>query len=114
MICTVVADGRVIDDFQLKKGGSGIEYVNFSLAVTNGYGKNENTFFLECISYQPIAKRLIEAKVGKGSLIKAVGNLDVRDYIRIDGSKTKIIKIVLSDWCYSQVGHVKKKEQESL
>lgn len=47
-----------------------------------------------------MAERIIQAGVKGGSYIQLTGDLEIRDYERKDGTKTKIPKISVYNWCY--------------
>lgn len=110
----LVVEGMVTNDFELKEGGNGKKYVNFSVAVVNGFGNAKHTFFIECLAFESMAERIRNAKVKKGSYIKVVGNLDVKDYIRkSDGTQTKIVKMTILDWSFS-LSVLGKEEREKV
>ena len=100
MLATISVSGWVKEDFQLMAGKDGLKYVRFDLAVTKGYGNKERKEYYECLGFGQTAERLITAGVKGGSLIEVAGDLEIRDYERKDGTKTKIPKITIYNWGY--------------
>ena len=85
---TIITTGRVTADLELKtsQNGKNTKYVQFGLAVNKGYGEKEHPNFYNCLLYGEDAQRIIDAKVKKGSLIQIVGDLELVEYNRKDGS----------------------------
>lgn len=101
MLSVIVVTGWVKEDFPLREGKKGgLIYIRFDLSVQKGYGNLERREFYECLAFGTMAEKIINAGVKGGSLIQLTGNLEIRDYERKDGTKTKIPKITIYDWCY--------------
>lgn len=96
----IITIGRVTADFELREGTKGGHYTTFSIAVPKGFGEKKHTVFLEVKAYDTEATRLKAAKVKKGSLIRIVGDLDVREFTRKDESKGMALDVRLLDWSY--------------
>lgn len=107
--------GRVTADLELKtsQNGKNTNYVQFSLAVDKGFHEKEHTIFLQCILYGADAERIVNANVKKGSCIFIVGNLDISEFTRGDGSKDHIPRVTLYDWCFAPTSRLKKPDGES-
>lgn len=99
---TLITTGRVTADFTLQssQNGNNTPYVQFSLAVNKGYGDKEHPNFYQCVLYNEAAQRIVNAKVKKGSLIHIVGDLDLVEFTRNDGTKGISPKVTVFDWSY--------------
>ncbi len=108
-LVTIITTGRVTADLELKtsQNGKNTKYVPFSLAVNKGYGENKHTNFYSCVAYGDTAQRMIDAKVKKGSLIQIVGDQELVEFPRTDGSKGWMAKIQLHSWNYGATNRPK-------
>ena len=99
---TIIITGRVTADLvlQASQNGNNTPYVQFSIAVNKGYGDKEHPNFYQCILYNEAAQRIVNAKVKKGSLIHIVGDLDLVEFTRNDGTKGISPKVTVFDWSY--------------
>lgn len=109
---TIITIGGVTADFKLREGSKGGTYAKFSLAVTKGFGDNKHTVFLDVTAFDAEARRLEAAKVRKGSQIRIVGDLDVKEFTRKDKSKGTSLEVRLYDWSYVSVGKKQEKQTE--
>lgn len=101
MQTTISTTGRVISDLELQtsQNGKNTAYVQFSLAVTKGFGNHTHTNFFQCIIFGEPAVEMAAAGVKKRSLISVSGDLDLVEYTRkSDGVKCISPKITLHDW----------------
>lgn len=107
---TIITTGRVTADLELKtsQNGKNTKYVQFGLAVNKGYGEKEHPNFYNCVLYAEDAKRIIDAKVKKGSLIQIVGDQELVEYPRKDGTTGWIAKITLLSWSYAPTNRPKE------
>lgn len=103
---TANAVGRVTADLELQTG-SKTSFVRFNLAVNKGYGEGEHTVFMQCVLFDKAAERIVNAKVKKGSLIWASGDLDLNEYEKPGGVKEKSLKLSVHDWGYIPAGKSK-------
>lgn len=92
MLSTIVVSGWVKEDFSLMTSKDGMIYVRFDLAVLKGFGSKERKEYYECLVYGKLAEKMVAAGVKKGSLLQLAGDLEIKDYVRKDGTKTKIPK----------------------
>lgn len=97
---TLTTTGRVTADLELKTSTQGNPYLRFNLAVNKGFGEKQHAVFLQCWLFGEQAQRMVNAGVKQGSLIEIVGDMDIVDYEKTDGTKTKIPKVSLYDWSY--------------
>ena len=100
---TIITTGRVTADLELKtsQNGKNTKYVQFGLAVNKGYGEKEHPNFYNCLLYGEDAQRIIDAKVKKGSLIQIIGDQELVEYNRKDGSPGWMAKVTLLSWNYA-------------
>ena len=98
---TITTIGRITKDLELKKSEkSGCVYVNFSLAVNDGFGENQKTMFYECTVFGVDAERLVKAKAKKGSLIQVSGKFGTSEFTRNNGELGYSLKISVLAWSY--------------
>lgn len=85
--------GRDMEVITTKNG----KYIGkFSLAVTNGYGENRTTTWVNCIIPGERANKLAQHIV-KGTKLVVMGRLDVRQYDKQDGTKGVSVNIIVND-----------------
>ena len=99
---TINTVGRITKDLELKTFEStGDKYVNFGLAVNQGFGEKQKPVFYECSIYGKDAERIVKAGAKKGSAININGLFEVSEYQRQDGSGTGYkLKIKVLAWSY--------------
>lgn len=110
---TIITTGRVTADLELKmsQNGKNTKYVNFGLAVNKGYGEKAHANFYNVIVYGEEAQRMIDAKVKKGSAIQIIGDQELVEYAKRDGSTGWMAKIQLLNWNYALTGRPKSSEE---
>ncbi len=110
---TIITTGRVTADLELKmsQNGKNTKYVNFGLAVNKGYGEKAHANFYNVIVYGEEAQRMIDAKVKKGSAIQIIGDQELVEYTKRDGSTGWMAKIQLLNWNYALTGRPKSSEE---
>ena len=92
--------GRITKDLELKTSDKGCVYVNFSLAVNEGFGDNQKATYYECTVFNGDAERLIKAKAKKGSLLQVSGKFGTSEFTRNDGTPGYSLKITDAKWSY--------------
>jgi len=92
--------GRITKDLEMKKSEKGTNYVNFSLAVNDGFGENQKVMYFECTVFNGDAERLIKAKAKKGSLLQVNGKFGVSEFDRNDGTPGYSLKLTDVKWSY--------------
>ena len=100
MLISITAIGRVTADLELKTSTQGNSYLCFNLAVNKGFGEKQHPVYLQCWLFGEQAQRMVNAGVKKGSLIEIVGNMDIVNYEKKDGTKTTIPKVSMYNWNY--------------
>ena len=100
---TILTTGRVTADLGLKtsQNGKNTKFVQFNLAVNRGYGENAHTNFYKCIIFGEGAQKMIDAKVKKGSLIQIIGDQELEEYQKRDGTTGWNAKLTLVHWAYA-------------
>ena len=107
---TIITTGRVTADLELKtsQNGRNTKFVQFSLAVNKGYGENNRPNYYKCLLFGEEAQRIIDAKVKKGSLIQIVGDLDLEEFKKRDGSAGWSARVTLLSWNYAPTNRPKE------
>lgn len=111
---TLTTTGRVTADLELKtsQNGKNTKFIQFGLAVNRGYGENSHPNFYKCILFGEAAQRMIDAKVSKGSLLQIVGDLELEEYQKHDGSTGWNAKVTLLSWAYAPTNKPKNDSAE--
>ncbi len=111
---TIITTGRVTADLELKtsQNGKNTPFVQFGLAVNKGYGEKSHPNFYQCILYGEDAVRMSKAKVKKGCLIQIIGDLDLVEFTRRDGTTGWIAKITLLSWAYAPTNRPKEEASD--
>ena len=106
---TISTIGRVTADLELKtsQNGKNTKYIQFGLAVNKCFGDDSHANFYNCILYGEAAQRMIDAKVKKTSLIQIIGDQELVEYTRKDGSTGWMAKVTLLSWNYAPTNRPK-------
>lgn len=92
MLNRIVIMGRLVADPELRRTGSGIACVSFTLAVDRDFGKNENgekeTDFIDCVAWRSTAE-FVSKYFTKGRMAVASGSLQIRSWTDKDGNKRR-------------------------
>lgn len=112
---TITTTGRVTADLELKtsQNGKNTKFVQFGLAVNRGFGENYHPNFYKCILFGEAAQRMVDAKVGKGSLLQIVGDQELEEFTRRDGSTGWNAKVSLLSWAYAPANRPKDGNTEA-
>ena len=97
MVNRVVLVGRLVKDPELRKTNSDISFATFTLAVDNRMRDadgNRGTIFIDCRVFRDQADSLVK-NTRKGSKVAVDGSLNQRNFERRDGTKGKVIEIVV-------------------
>ena len=93
--------GRVTADLELRESTRKEPYLRFSLAENLGYGETAHTQYYQVWAWGHLAKKLVNRKVRKGSLIWVSGSLELEEYTKKDQvTHDKRLKLKLDDWDY--------------
>ena len=88
--------GNLGSDAEVKQV-SGSSVANFSVAVKSGYGKYENTIWINCALWGKRAEGGLIQYLKKGQNVAVHGELSVREYDKKDGSKGYSLEVNVSD-----------------
>ena len=98
-ICII---GRLTHDTELRNTASGIEVLNFSIAVDRKYksGDDKVTDFIDCHAWRQTAV-FIDRYFTKGKMIAVTGSLQTDNYTDKSGNKRKKVYINVEnvDFC---------------
>ena len=97
MVNRVVLVGRLVKDPELRKTNSDISFATFTLAVDNRIREQDGargTIFIDCRVFRDQAENLVKS-TRKGSKVAVDGSLNQRNFERRDGTKGKVIEIVV-------------------
>ena len=97
MVNRVVLVGRLTKDAELRKTASDISFATFTLAVDNRVKEADGTrgtIFIDCRVFRDQADSLVK-NTRKGSKIAVDGSLNQRNFERRDGTKGKVIEILV-------------------
>ena len=97
MVNRVVLVGRLVKDPELRKTNSDISFATFTLAVDNRVKEADGTrgtIFIDCRVFRDQADSLAK-NTRKGSKIAVDGSLNQRNFERKDGTKGKVIEIIV-------------------
>ena len=97
MVNRVVLVGRLVKDPELRKTNSDVSFATFTLAVDNRVREADGTrgtIFIDCRVFREQAESLVK-NTRKGSRIAVDGSLNQRNFERRDGTKGKVIEIVV-------------------
>jgi single-strand DNA-binding protein len=94
-INAVTLIGRVVRDIEVKTTNSGKPVASFALAV-DGYGKDADASFIDCIAWNKAAEVLAEY-APKGKQIGITGRLQTRTWEK-NGVKHKSAEVVIDQF----------------
>ena len=97
MVNRVLLVGRLTKDPELRKTNSDISYATFTLAVDNRIREQDGTrgtIFIDCRVFRDQAENMVKY-TRKGAMVAVDGSLNQRNYVRQDGSKGKVIELVV-------------------
>lgn len=100
MLNTIIIQGRIVRDPELRRTGSGIAVASFTVAVDRDFaqdGKKE-TDFIDCVAWRKTGE-FVSKYFRKGSMIVVKGRLQIRNWNDKDGNKRKTAEVV-ADNCY--------------
>ena len=94
-INNVTLIGRVVRDFEVKSTNSGKSVASFALAV-DGYGKDADASFIDCVAWNKAAELLAEY-APKGKQIGITGRLQTRIWEK-DDIKRKATEVIIDQF----------------
>lgn len=90
MVNTVVIQGNICNDLELRQTASGISCVRFNVAVNDG---KETTYFIPVVAWRATADFILKY-FRKGQQIAIEGKLTQRAYTGTDGIKRNVVEVV--------------------
>lgn len=94
-INNVTLIGRVVRDIEIKTTNSGKSVASFALAV-DGYGKDADAIFIDCVAWNKAAELLAEY-APKGKQIGITGRLQTRIWEK-DDIKRKATEVIIDQF----------------
>ncbi|MBQ7669959.1 MAG: single-stranded DNA-binding protein [Clostridia bacterium] len=97
----VILGGRLTDTPELKQTGTGVNFVNFSIAVNRPYSKNaeanqQNVDFINVVAWRQRAE-FVTRYFKKGSSICIVGSIQTRTWTDQQGNKRYATDVVADE-----------------
>lgn len=108
MINKVILMGRLTRDPELRHTGTGKPVLNFSVAISNGYGENQTTDFINCIAWNKTAE-FVSKYFSKGSMIIVIGRISTRNW-EDDKGKHYLTEVVANEVSF---GESKRRQEQS-
>lgn len=104
--------GRVTADLESKTSVKNYPYVRFDIAENIGSKERSRTQYLQICAMGDDVKRLMHARVKKGSLIWVSGSLELEIFTKRDEITTdKRLKVLLDNWGFVPVVTAKEENQ---
>ena len=97
MHATIIMEGRLVTDPEIKSGKNG-DYCTFRFVVNTKYGNQDNASFFNCTASEYIANRMQKAGIKKGRLIEIIGNLNLRPYETDEGIRQISADVSVLEW----------------
>lgn len=99
MMNHVTLMGRICNDIELRRTGSGVAVASFTLAVDrdfkNADGEKETDFF-EIVAWRNTAE-FVQKYFGKGKMAAVSGRLQTRSWTDKEGRKCKTAEVVVEN-----------------
>ena len=89
----IVLTGNLTKNPEVKYTQSGTAVATFSIAVNDGYGDNQKTYYPNIVVWGKTAETVGNNLV-KGSKVGVVGKLTTRSYENKDGKKVYVTEVV--------------------
>ena len=92
--------GRVTKDIELRYlPANNTAVCSFSIAVNDGFGDKQKTYFFNCQAWQKTAENIVKF-FSKGDLIGLSGKLATRDWTDKESKKHTVTEIVVYDFTF--------------
>lgn len=96
MLNHITIMGRICNEIELRRTGSGVAVASFTLAVDRDFkekGGEKETDFIECVAWRNTAE-FVEKYFSKGRMAVVSGRLQIRPWTDKDGNKRKTAEVV--------------------
>lgn len=90
----VCLTGNLTKDIDVRATASGTNVASFTLAVNDRNGKEEKTYFIECVAWEQQAKYL-STYAKKGVKVGVEGKLQQRSYQSKNGNTVYVTEVVV-------------------
>ena len=109
MLNHITVMGRICNDIELRRTGSGTAVASFTLAVDRDFKNNgeKETDFIECVAWRHTGE-FVNTYFKKGSMAVVSGRLQIRSWTDKDGNKRKTAEVVAENVYF---GDSKNKEE---
>lgn len=114
MLNHVVIMGRLTNDVELRRTGTGTPVASFTLAVDRDFSDksgNKETDFIECVAWKGTAE-FMSKHFSKGRMAVVSGRLKIRPWEDKDGNKRKTAEVVVSNVYFADSKKETEKETE--
>jgi len=85
--------GRICNEIELRRTGSGTAVTSFTLAVDRDFSKDKETDFIEVVCWNKTAE-FAHNYFAKGRVAVVSGRLQIRSWTDKDGNKRKTAEVV--------------------
>ena len=87
--------GRICNDIELRRTGTGVAVASFTVAVDRDFNQNgqKETDFIECVAWRQTGE-FVERNFSKGKMIVVSGRLQIRKWEDKNGNKRTTAEIV--------------------
>ena len=97
MLNHITAMGRICNDIELRRTGSGVAVASFTIACDRDFNKGEKeTDFIECVAWRNTGE-FVQKYFAKGRMIVVSGRLQIRSWNDKDGNKRKTAEVVVDN-----------------
>lgn len=99
MLNHITIMGRICNDIELRRTGSGVAVASFTVAVDRDFkngGGDKETDFIDCVAWRNTGE-FIQKYFAKGRVIAVSGRLQIRSWNDKDGNKRKSAEIVVDN-----------------
>lgn len=96
---TVLLQGRLTKDVELRTTQSGISVASFTIAVNKPFNKDHEhpeADFFDCVAWRTTAE-FLSKYFSKGKPLIVEGSLQTRSYEDKEGNKRKVVEVVASN-----------------
>lgn len=95
MLNHITIMGRICNEIELRRTGSGAAVTSFTLAVDRDFKNNgeKETDFIECVAWKNTAE-FVDKFFSKGKMAVVSGRLQIRSWTDKDGNKRKTAEVV--------------------
>ena len=107
MINKAILMGRLVKNPELRHTDSGKAVCNFSIAVSEGYGENQRTEFINCVAWNKSAE-FVNKYFSKGRMIIVEGRITTRTWEGQGGKKNYVTEVVANQVSFGE----SKKDRE--